>query len=106
MTTRLQVLLEDDAVAEVLQAILQRYVTINRREAIRPAFDALLRVVDEVYAVDVADIQRAKTLVQGVTLLAARDAMHVAIMQRLSTARILSFDTGFDHVNGIERVTG
>ena len=32
--------------------------------------------------------------------------MHVAIMQRHGTARILSFDTGFDHVNGIERVTG
>jgi len=92
--------------AEVLQEILHRYVAINRRDAIQPAFDALLRVVDEVYAVDVADIQRAKTLVQGVTPLSARDAVHVAIMQRHGIARILSFDSGFDRVNGIERVTG
>ena len=33
--------------AEVLQEILHRYVSINRRDAIQPAFDALLGVVDE-----------------------------------------------------------
>jgi hypothetical protein len=27
---------------------VHRYVAINRREAIQPAFDALLRIVDEV----------------------------------------------------------
>ena len=38
--------------AEVLQEILHRYVAIDRRDAIQPAFDALLGVVDEVLAVD------------------------------------------------------
>jgi hypothetical protein len=32
--------------AEVLQEILHRYAAINRRDAIQPAFDALLGVVD------------------------------------------------------------
>ena len=32
--------------AEVLQEILHRYVAINRRDAIQPAFDALLGIVD------------------------------------------------------------
>ena len=33
--------------AEVLQEILHRYVAINRRDAIQPAFDALLGIADE-----------------------------------------------------------
>ncbi len=32
--------------AEVLQEILHRYVAIDRRDAIQPAFDALLGIVD------------------------------------------------------------
>ena len=34
--------------AEVLQEILHRYVAIDRRDAIQPAFDALLGIVDQV----------------------------------------------------------
>ena len=36
--------------------------------------------------------------------LSARDAVHVAVMQRRGIARILTFDTGFDGILGIERV--
>ena len=90
--------------AEVLQEILHRYVAINRREAIQPAFDALLRIVDHVYPVEAADIDRAKTLLLGLTPLSARDAMHVAVMQRYDILRIMSFDAGFDQVPGLERV--
>lgn len=90
--------------AEVLQEILHRYVAINRRDAIQPAFDALLNVVDHVYAVEAADIERAKTLLLGATQLSARDAVHVAIMQRHGIERILSFDSGFDRVAWIERL--
>ena len=60
--------------AEVLQEILHRYVAINRRDAIQPAFDALLSVVDHVYSIEPADIERAKTLLLGLTPLSARDA--------------------------------
>ena len=90
--------------AEVLQEILHRYVAINRRDAIQPAFDALLNVVDHVYPVDAADIQRAKSIVLGLALLSARDAVHVAVMQRHGVERIMSFDAGFDAVGSIERV--
>ena len=34
--------------AEVLQEILHRYVSIERRDAIQPAFDALSGIVDDV----------------------------------------------------------
>ena len=38
--------------AEVLEEILHRYVSIERPDAIQPAFDALLGVVDDVFGVD------------------------------------------------------
>jgi predicted nucleic acid-binding protein len=91
--------------AEVLQEILHRYVAINRRDAIQPAFDALLNIVDHVYPVDTTDMQRAKSIVLGVTAISARDAVHLAIMQRYEIGQILSFDTGFDQVGSIVRLS-
>src|SRR6266516_6082977 len=67
--------------AEVLQEILHRYVAIDRRDAIQPAFDALLGVVDEVLPVEQSAAERAKTIVLGSRQLSARDALHLAIMQ-------------------------
>lgn len=91
--------------AEVLQEILHRYVAINRRDAIQPAFDALLNIVDHVYPVEATDLQRAKSIVLGVTAISARDAVHLAIMQRYEIGQILSFDTGFDQVGSIVRLS-
>jgi len=90
--------------AEVLQEILHRYVAIDRREAIQPAFDALLGVTDEVLAVDLPAVQRAKVIVLGHAQLSARDAIHVAVMEQHGLRKILSFDTGFDGYPGIERI--
>ena len=92
--------------AEVLQEILHRYVAIDRRDAIGPAFDALLGVVDVVHSIDAADAQRARALVEHDRRLSARDAIHVAVMQRRSIPRVMSFDRAFDEVTGIERVGG
>jgi predicted nucleic acid-binding protein len=89
--------------AEVLQEILHRYVAINRRDAIGPATDALLAVVDEVYPIEREDVDRARRIV-GTTRLSARDAVHVAVMRRRGLTRIMSFDRGFDAVDGIERI--
>jgi predicted nucleic acid-binding protein len=89
--------------AEVLQEILHRYVAISRRDAIQPAFDALFGIVDEVYPVEAGDVERAKAIVLGSSRLSARDAIHVAVMQRRKVARILSFDSGFDGVPGVTR---
>lgn len=89
---------------EVLREILHRYVAINRRDAIQPAFDALLGAVDHVYPIEPVDVERAKKLLLGLTPLSARGAVHVAIMQRQEIERILSFDAGFDAVEWIERI--
>ena len=91
--------------AEVLQEILHRYVAIARPDAIQPAFDALLGVVDEVFAVDQAAVERAKGIVLGQKGLSARDAIHLAIMKIHAIKRILSFDRGFDGFPGITRLS-
>jgi predicted nucleic acid-binding protein len=90
--------------AEVMQEILHRYVAIERPDAIQPAFDALLGVVDEVFPVDQDAVERAKRIVLGQRRLSARDAIHVATMEQHAVIRIMSFDTGFDGLPGIERL--
>lgn len=90
--------------AEVLQEILHRFVSINRRDAIQPAFDALLEVVDQVFAIDKDVVNTAKQVVLGYSKLSARDGVHVAVMRRNEITEILSFDSGFDAVPGITRL--
>lgn len=90
--------------AEVYQEILHRYVAIDRRDAIEPTWDALASVVDEVFPVELADVERARALVLEERRVSARDALHVAVMRRRRVQRIASFDSGFDRVAGIERL--
>ena len=90
--------------AEVLQEILHRYVAINRRDMIQPAFDALLGIADEVFAIDRAAAERAKEIVMGHARISARDALHLAIMENHKIGAIFSFDAGFDGYPDITRL--
>ena len=90
--------------AEVVQEILHRYAAIGRLDAVDPALHALLGIVDEVYPIELADVERAKDVLLGRVRLSARDALHVAVMKRHGVERIMSFDAGFDAVSWIERV--
>jgi uncharacterized protein len=92
--------------AEVLQEILHRFLAIRRPEFIDPAFDTLLAIVDVVFPIERADVERARRLVLGRATLSARDAVHVAVMQGRDIGRVMSFDRAFDSVPGIERVGG
>ena len=90
--------------AEVLQEILHRYVAIDRRDAIQPCFEVLLEVVDDVLAVNLEIVERARDIVIGHPDLTARDAVHVAVMREHGIEHILSFDSHFDGLPGISRV--
>ncbi len=90
--------------AEVLQEILHRYSAVEKPTAIQPAFEVLLGVVDEVFPVDLADVQRAKEILLGVKGLSARDSVHVATMERHGVRVIMSFDTGFDAYPAVQRL--
>ena len=91
--------------AEVLQEILHRYAAIDRRDAIEPAFDVLLEIVDEVLDITRADAVTAKRLVLTTSVLSARDAIHVAVMQRHDIGTIATFDRSFDRIPGVIRLS-
>ena len=90
--------------AEVLQEILHRYVALGRRDAVQPAFDALLGTVDDVFPVTMENVTSARDIVFGSPGLSARDAVHVAVMRQHGVEEILSFDRGFDDIPGIRRL--
>ena len=70
---------------------------IGRKEAIGPASKILLDLVEEI-------VMRASEIVQGSAGLSARDAVHLAVMERHRITRIMSFDADFDRWPGITRL--
>jgi hypothetical protein len=89
--------------AEVFQELLHRYAAIQRLDAIEPAFEALLGVVDEVFPVDLPRVERAKSILLATAGLSARDALHLAVMEKQGVNRIASFtpdSTGTLGLNG------
>lgn len=90
--------------AEVLQEICHRYAAIGRRDAIQPAFDALLGAVDDVLPIERDDALAAKDVLLGHPELSSRDALRAAVMRRRKIGRVMSFDRGFDQLPGIERI--
>ena len=90
--------------AEVLQEILHRYTAIEKREAIRPALQVTLDIVDEVFPIEKAEVLRAGEIAQNRALMSARDAVHIAVMERHGIRSILSFDADFDRWPGLQRI--
>lgn len=89
---------------EVLQEILYRYVGLGRLDLARRVYTLFLQVVPVVHPVTLADTDRARELLEEVSGLSVRDAIHAAVMENHDVVRIATFDTGFDAVPGIERV--
>ena len=90
--------------AEVLQEILHRYTAIAKREAIGPALQVTLDIVDAVLPIGKAEVLRAGEIAQNRALLSARDAVHIAVMERHDIRSILSFDGDFDRWPGLQRI--
>lgn len=89
---------------EVFQEILHRYTAIRRPEAIKPAWQLLETVIDEVHSIEMTDVERARQLIARTEGLSARDALHGAIMQRHEITQVFSFDRGFDVLEGVVRL--
>ncbi len=83
---------------------MHRYVAIRRQDAIQPAFEALLGIVDDVFPIELRDVERAKDILLGTAKLSARDTLHLAVMERHGVQRIMTFDTGFDAAPGVTRL--
>jgi predicted nucleic acid-binding protein len=90
--------------ADVFQEILHRFVALDRRNAVQAAFDRLGAIVDDVFPIEIIDVMEAKDVAATHPDLSARDSLHVAVMRHHGISQVLSFDRGFDQVNGIARL--
>ena len=89
---------------EVYQEILHRYTAIRRTDAIDVAFRSLDAIADEILTFGMREIRAAKSIIDAVDGVSARDALHVAIMRSSRIDRILSFDRGFDAFPEFDRL--
>jgi uncharacterized protein len=92
--------------AKVLQEILHRYTSIDRRNAIGPVFQVLLDIVDDGFGVEKADVLRAAEIAQNRASFSSRDALHIAVMEHQGIQSIFSCDADFDQWPGLERIHG
>ena len=88
---------------EILK-ILHRYTAIGKRKAIGPVLQVTLDIVDEVIPIEKAEVLRAGEIVQNRASMSARDALHIAVMERHGIRSILSFDRDFDRWPGLQRI--
>jgi hypothetical protein len=89
---------------EVLQEILYRYVGLRRPDLAVEVYDLFVGLCSTVFPVTLADTDRARDLVRGGTPASVRDLIHAAVMLDNDVRSVASFDGGFDHVKGIERL--
>ena len=91
--------------SEVLQEITHRYLASGRwtlgREVVRAFAEAMRGRIEPVYGEDVILATELADRHPGVS---ARDLVHAAVMQRLGVSRIISADTDFDRLEGIDRL--
>ncbi len=91
--------------SEVLQELMHRYVASGRwllgREVLHAFAEVMDGLVEPVLAEDVLSASRLADRHPDVS---ARDLVHAAVMQRLGANRIISADTDFDRLPGIDRL--
>ena len=91
--------------SEVLQEIMHRYLASRRwtlgREVVRAFAEAMHGRIEPVHGDDVILAAELADRHPGVS---ARDLVHAAVMQRLGVTRIISADTHFDLLEGIDRL--
>jgi predicted nucleic acid-binding protein len=88
---------------EVLQEILYRYSSLRRLDLASEVYDLFTAICTNVFAVTLADTNRARDLLMERRGLSARDAVHAAVMLNHGVEWIATFDAGFDQVAGIHR---
>jgi predicted nucleic acid-binding protein len=90
--------------AEVLQALLHRYLTSKDRKAGFAVYDTFRKVVHEVFSVDAEDVDRGRELAEKYPKSRARDLLHLAVMINRDVKTIASWDTDFDDFKEITRI--
>jgi hypothetical protein len=89
---------------EVLQEILYRYSALKRRDLAASVYDLFVQFCPVVFAVTLADTDRARSLMIANDRVSVRDAIHAAVMINNAVDEIATFDEGFDAVREVRRV--
>ena len=89
---------------EVLREILYRYVGLRRLDLARQVYDLFVQLCPTVYAVTLADTDRARDLATERDEISVRDAVHAAVMLNNDVREIATFDQGFDRIPEVDRI--
>ena len=74
---------------EVYQEILHRYSAVQRFDVLNDAFRALDRIVRTALPIHKPHVLRAREILNSVTTISARDALHLAVMEDAGVNRQL-----------------
>jgi len=88
---------------EVLQEVLYRYAALRRLDLAGDVYDLFVQLCPVVFAVTLADTDRARAMLGRETSIGVRDATHAAVMLNNEVTSIATFDSAFDHVPGVSR---
>jgi predicted nucleic acid-binding protein len=89
---------------EVLQEILYRYAALKRLDLAAQVYDLFVQLCPVVFAVTLADTDRARQLLSAAHDVSVRDIVHAAVMLNNAVTSIATFDDGFERVPGITRL--
>jgi uncharacterized protein len=89
--------------AETLQEVLHRYRSLNRWTDAEAVYALTRRLFPVVLPITGEIVDHARSLMHRHTALAARDAVHAAVVAVNDLAGICSYDRDFDVIAGLER---
>lgn len=91
--------------AEVFQEIIHRYKGISDFKHLNAAYEALEEMATLVFDVTKKEVDLARTLSIQHSSLSSRDCLHVALMKQSGCRQIWTFDTGFNLVPSLQRIS-
>ncbi len=89
---------------EVLQEILYRYFSIERRTLGEIAYQSMIEFCTDIFPVRVVDTDKALEILKRVNGITSRDAVHAATMIHNGIKEIISTDPHFDLIHEIKRI--
>jgi uncharacterized protein len=79
---------------EVLQELMHAYLPVGRVETLDAALALARGTMQEIWSIEPADVEVARTLVEGNAALGARDLLHLACCRRRDVSAVQTFDRG------------
>ena len=90
--------------AEVLQEVIHRYRALRRWEEGRKVYSLARTLFPDVLAITGSVVDGARTLVDQMDGLTARDAIHASVVSVYNLEGICTFDCDFDRIPGCKRI--